>query len=189
MGSNSALPMRQNTFTTPGLRYKNLGKSGLRVSNVALGTWTVFSPAVSEGEAESIIKLAIESGINLFDLSEAHSGLRAEIDFARIIKKFAWKRTSFIVATKIYWSTKSEERGLSRKHIIESVKASLQRLQVDYIDIVIVHKADAMCPMEGKLKKLFAPNGNFIFLNFVRNYSSNGLCHLTKRMGFVLGHC
>lgn len=189
MGSNSALPMRQNTFTTPGLRYKNLGKSGLRVSNVALGTWTVFSPAVSEGEAESIIKLAIESGINLFDLSEAHSGLRAEIDFARIIKKFAWKRTSFIVATKIYWSTKSEERGLSRKHIIESVKASLQRLQVDYIDIVIVHKADAMCPMEGKLKKLFAPNGNFIFLNFVRNCSSNGLCHLTKRMGFVLGHC
>lgn len=104
---------------------------------------------VSDEQAESVIKLAADSGINLFDLSEAHSGVRAEIEMGRIIKKFAWKRTSYIIATKIYWSTKSEERGLSRKHIIESVKASLQRLQLDYIDIIIIHKADAMCPMEG----------------------------------------
>uniref|UniRef100_T1GRL3 NADP-dependent oxidoreductase domain-containing protein n=1 Tax=Megaselia scalaris TaxID=36166 RepID=T1GRL3_MEGSC len=55
---------------------------------------------------------------------------------------------SYVITTKIYWSTKSEERGLSRKHIIECVKASLQRLQLCYIDIVIIHKADAMCPME-----------------------------------------
>jgi aryl-alcohol dehydrogenase-like predicted oxidoreductase len=147
--------MKQNMYTTPGLRYKNLGKSGLRVSNVGLGTWTVFSPNVTETEAESIVKLAVDSGINLFDLSEIHSGVRAEIELGRIIQKFGWKRTSYIICTKIYWSTKSEERGLSRKHIIESVKASLQRLQVDYIDIVIIHKADAMCPMEGNYFEYF----------------------------------
>lgn len=59
---------------TPGLRYKNLGKSGLRVSNIGLGTWAVFGPAVSEESSEDIINLALDSGINLFDLSEAHSG-------------------------------------------------------------------------------------------------------------------
>lgn len=121
------------------------------MSNVGLGTWSVFSPMVSDEQAELIIKLAIDSGINLFDLSEAHSGIKAEIEMGKIIQKYGWKRNSYIIVTKIYWSTKSEERGLSRKHIIESVKASLQRLQVDYIDIILVHKADAMCPMEGKV--------------------------------------
>lgn len=119
------------------------------MSNVGLGTWSVFSPLVSDEQAEAIIKLAADSGVNLFDLSEAHSGVRAELELGRIIQKYGWKRNSYIIVTKIYWSTKSEERGLSRKHIIESVKASLQRLKVDYIDIILVHKADAMCPMEG----------------------------------------
>ncbi|XP_062557892.1 uncharacterized protein LOC134222746 [Armigeres subalbatus] len=148
LGSNPAIPVRNNATTTPGLRYKNLGKSGLRVSNVGLGTWPIFSPGVSENQAEAILRLAVDSGINLFDLSEAHSGTRAEIELGKIIQKAGWKRTSYIITTKIYWSTKSEERGLSRKHIIESVQASLQRLQLSYIDIILVHKADSMCPME-----------------------------------------
>jgi potassium voltage-gated channel Shaker-related subfamily A, beta member 2 len=150
-GTNPAI--RPTAPITPGLRYKNLGKSGLRVSSVGLGTWSIFSPMVSDEQAEAIIKLASDSGINLFDLSEAHSGIRAELELGRIIQKYNWKRTSYVIVTKIYWSTKSEERGLSRKHIIESVKASLQRLKVDYIDIILIHKADAMCPMEGNLCK------------------------------------
>ncbi|KAK9708537.1 Aldo/keto reductase family [Popillia japonica] len=112
------------------------------------GTWPTFSPNVTEEQAEQIIVLAVDSGINVFDLSEAHSGTRAEVELGRILSRRAWKRTSYIVTTKIYWSTRSEERGLSRKHIIESVRASLQRLQLSYIDVVIVHKADPMCPME-----------------------------------------
>lgn len=72
-----------------------------------------------------------------------------ETELGKIIQRSGWKRSSYVIATKIYWSTKSEERGLSRKHIIESVKASLQRLQLAYIDIVIIYKADSMCPMEG----------------------------------------
>lgn len=123
------LPIRQNTTTTPGLRYKNLGKSGLRVSNVGLGTWPIFSPGVSEEQAEAILKLAVESGINLFDLSEAHSGkylfktnyvhrisidnpfrpstgIRAELELGRIIQKSGWKRSGYVITTKIYWSTK-----------------------------------------------------------------------------------
>jgi aryl-alcohol dehydrogenase-like predicted oxidoreductase len=146
-GVNSSI--RPTSTPTPGLRYKNLGKSGLRCSNVGLGTWSLFTPAIAFEQADSIIKLAYDSGINVFDLSEAHSGMRAENDMGKIIQKYNWKRTTYIIVTKIYWSTRSEERGLSRKHIIESVKASLQRLQVDYIDIILIHKADSMCPMEG----------------------------------------
>ncbi|CAH0557178.1 unnamed protein product, partial [Brassicogethes aeneus] len=142
------LQLARQASVTPGLRYRNLGKSGLRVSNIGLGTWPTFGPNVTEEQAEQIIVLAVESGINVFDLSEAHSGTRAEVELGRILTRRGWKRTSYIVTTKIYWSTRSEERGLSRKHIIESVKASLLRLQLSYIDVVIVHKADPMCPME-----------------------------------------
>ncbi|EDV35217.2 uncharacterized protein Dana_GF22636, isoform G [Drosophila ananassae] len=144
LGSNPALPLRHGSTPTPGLRYKNLGKSGLRISNVGLGTWPVFSPGVSDDQAEAILKLAIESGINLFDISEAHS----ETEIGKILQRAGWKRTAYVITTKVYWSTKSEERGLSLKHIIECVRASLQRLQLQYIDIVIIHKADPMCPME-----------------------------------------
>ncbi|KAB0798073.1 hypothetical protein PPYR_09066 [Photinus pyralis] len=140
--------LSRQTSLTPGLRYRNLGKSGLRVSNIGLGTWPIFGPGVTEEQAEQIVSLAMDSGINVFDLSEAHSGTRAEVELGRILIRKGWKRSSFVVNTKIYWSTRSEERGLSRKHIIESVKASLGRLQLAYIDVVIVHKADPMCPME-----------------------------------------
>ncbi|XP_041987860.1 voltage-gated potassium channel subunit beta-2 isoform X3 [Aricia agestis] len=128
---------------TPGLRYKNLGKSGLRVPNIGLGLWTTLN----EYCIEDIIVTALENGINLFDLSEAHCA-RGELDLGKILKKRNIKRTSVIITTKIYWSTKSDERGLSRKHIIESVKTSLQRLQVEYIDVVLLHKTDPVCPME-----------------------------------------
>lgn len=126
LGSNPGLPIRHCTSATPGLRYKNLGKSGLRISNVGLGTWSIFAPSVSEEQAETIIKLAVDSGINIFDLSEAHSGkhyffvrvfpinhqflcslgIRAEIELGKILQKYQWKRASYVVTTKIYWSTK-----------------------------------------------------------------------------------
>jgi aryl-alcohol dehydrogenase-like predicted oxidoreductase len=146
---------------------------------------------VSDEQAEAIIKLAADSGINLFDLSEAHSGIRAELELGRIIQKYNWKRTSYIIVTKIYWSTKSEERGLSRKHIIESVKASLQRLKVDYIDIILVHKADAMCPMEGNLCE--AKRGVLIENKCLSTpcSSRNDSCHELRhqpRLVSLLGH-
>ncbi|XP_034947370.1 voltage-gated potassium channel subunit beta-2 isoform X2 [Chelonus insularis] len=142
---------QRSQHPSPGIRYRNLGKSGLRVSNVGLGTWTTFGGmggCTSEETAEAVVALAYDSGINVFDLSEAHSGHRAETQLGRILLRRGWNRSSYIVTTKIYWNTKSEGRGLSRKHIIESVQASLARLQLSYIDIVMIHKVDPMCPME-----------------------------------------
>ncbi|CAH0578198.1 unnamed protein product [Chrysodeixis includens] len=146
MGNHSAMP----SVVTPGLRYKNLGKSGLRVPNIGLGIWNMLN----EDCAEDVIMTALENGINLFDLSEAHCA-KGEAELGKILKKRNVRRTSVIITTKIYWSTKfahtnnrSDERGLSRKHIVESVKASLARLQVEYIDVVLLHKVDPVCPME-----------------------------------------
>lgn len=88
-------------------------------------------------------------GREIFIVCFVYYFLPAEVELGKIIQKYGWKRPGYVVTIKIYWSMKSEERGLSRKHIIESVKASLQRLQLPYVDIVIIYKADPMCPMEG----------------------------------------
>lgn len=95
------------------------------------------------------------------------------MELGKIIQKFGWKRVGYVVTIKIYWSMKSEERGLSRKHIIESVKASLLRLQLPYVDIVIIYKADPMCPMEGLIlsqqilyNKIQYPFYDFFFIYF-----------------------
>ncbi|CAK1555003.1 unnamed protein product [Leptosia nina] len=139
MGNHASMP----SSVTPGLRYKNLGKSGLRVPNIGLGLWTMLN----EDVAEDLIMTALENGINLFDLSEAHYA-KGETELGRILKKRNVRRSSVIITTKIYWSTKSDERGQSRKHIIETVKSSLARLQLEYIDVVLLHKVDHVCPME-----------------------------------------
>lgn len=106
-----------------GLRYKNIGKSGLRVSNVALGTWSVFANGITEEQAETIIRLAYESGINLFDLSDLHSGPRAEIEMGNILKKTNWKRMTYVVTVKIYWSTKYDDLAIFRLYIERALLA------------------------------------------------------------------
>ncbi|KAK7093598.1 voltage-gated potassium channel subunit beta-2-like [Littorina saxatilis] len=131
------------------IRYRNLGKSGLRVSNIGLGTWVTFGGQVSEEVAEELLTLAYESGINFFDTAEVYASGKAEIVLGKILKKKNWRRSSYIISTKLYWGGKAEtERGLSRKHIIEGLRGSLDRLQLDYVDIVFANKSDSHTPME-----------------------------------------
>lgn len=141
------------------MQYRNLGKSGLRVSCVGLGTWVTFGAQVSDEMAEEILTLAYESGINFFDTAEVYAAgkihfvdqiaMRAEIVLGKILSKKTWRRSSYIVSSKIYWGGKAEtEKGLSRKHIIEGLKGSLERLQLEYVDIVFANKPDPHTPME-----------------------------------------
>ncbi|XP_046558758.1 voltage-gated potassium channel subunit beta-2-like isoform X3 [Haliotis rubra] len=131
------------------VHYRNLGKSGLRVSNIGFGTWVTFGGQVSEEVAEELLTLAYESGINLFDTAEVYAAGKAENTLGNILKKKSWRRSSYILSTKIYWGGKAEtEKGLSRKHIVEGLKGSLERLQQDYVDIVFANKPDSHTPME-----------------------------------------
>ncbi|XP_071315416.1 voltage-gated potassium channel subunit beta-2-like isoform X1 [Trachinotus anak] len=129
--------------------HRNLGKSGLRVSCLGLGTWVTFGSQISDEMAESVMTVAYDSGINLFDTAEVYASGRAETTLGNILKKKGWRRSSYVVTTKIYWGGQAEtERGLSRKHIIEGLRGSLSRLQLDYVDIVFANRSDVNAPME-----------------------------------------
>ncbi|XP_071898385.1 voltage-gated potassium channel subunit beta-1 isoform X1 [Anas platyrhynchos] len=128
---------------------KNLGKSGLRVSCLGLGTWVTFGGQISDEVAEQLMTIAYESGVNLFDTAEVYAAGKAEVILGNILKKKGWRRSSLVITTKLYWGGKAEtERGLSRKHIIEGLKASLQRLQLEYVDVVFANRPDNNTPME-----------------------------------------
>uniref|UniRef100_F6T5Y6 Potassium channel, voltage gated subfamily A regulatory beta subunit 3 n=1 Tax=Xenopus tropicalis TaxID=8364 RepID=F6T5Y6_XENTR len=139
--------LRESTVKATGMKYRNLGKSGLRVSCLGLGTYV--STCIYTAVAENLMTVAYEHGINLFDTAEVYAAGRAERTLGKILKKKEWRRSSYVVTTKIYWGGQAEtERGLSRKHIIEGLRGSLERLQLDYVDIVFANRMDPNSPME-----------------------------------------
>ncbi|XP_054996174.1 voltage-gated potassium channel subunit beta-2 isoform X2 [Sorex araneus] len=138
------------TARQTGMKYRNLGKSGLRVSCLGLGTWVTFGGQITDEMAEQLMTLAYDNGINLFDTAEVYAAGKAEVVLGNIIKKKGWRRSSLVITTKIFWGGKAEtERGLSRKHVIEGLRASLERLQLEYVDVVFANRPDPNTPMEG----------------------------------------
>ncbi|KAG7520903.1 voltage-gated potassium channel subunit beta-2-like [Solea senegalensis] len=147
--------LRDSTSYSTGMIYRNLGKSGLRVSCLGLGTWVTFGGQITNEVAEELTTLAYENGINLFDTAEVYSAGKAEVVLGSVIKKKGWSRSSLVITTKIFWGGKAEtERGLSRKHIIEGLRASLQRLQLDYVDVVFANRPDPNTPIEETVRAM-----------------------------------
>ncbi|XP_047293001.1 voltage-gated potassium channel subunit beta-3 isoform X2 [Homo sapiens] len=141
--------LRESTGRGTGMKYRNLGKSGLRVSCLGLGTWVTFGSQISDETAEDVLTVAYEHGVNLFDTAEVYAAGKAERTLGNILKSKGWRRSSYVITTKIFWGGQAEtERGLSRKHIIEGLRGSLERLQLGYVDIVFANRSDPNCPME-----------------------------------------
>lgn len=131
------------------MEYRFLGNSGLKVSALGLGGWVTFGHQVSQDVTNECIRVAFESGINFFDCAETYAGGQSEIDMGIAIKTFGWKRSELVISTKIFWGGKGpNDRGLSRKHIVEGLDACLQRLQLDYVDLVFAHRPDPNTPIE-----------------------------------------
>ncbi|KAI9325118.1 NADP-dependent oxidoreductase domain-containing protein [Zopfochytrium polystomum] len=131
------------------MEYRHLGRSGLKVSVLSLGGWITYGGQVGDDAAEACLKVAYENGINFFDNAEVYASGKSEISMGKAIKKFGWPRSSYVISTKIYWGGPTvNERGLSRKHIIEGTKAAIDRLQLDYVDLVFAHRPDDTTPME-----------------------------------------
>ncbi|OWK14018.1 KCNAB3 [Cervus elaphus hippelaphus] len=141
--------LRESTGRGTGMKYRNLGKSGLRVSCLGLGTWVTFGSQISDETAEDVLTVAYEHGVNLFDTAEVYAAGKAERTLGNILKSKGWRRSSYVITTKIFWGGQAEtERGLSRKHIIEGLRGSLERLQLGYVDIVFANRLDPNSPME-----------------------------------------
>jgi 1-deoxyxylulose-5-phosphate synthase len=142
------------------MKYINLGKTGLKVSRLSLGTMTYGSPqwrewVLPEEESRPLIKRALEVGINFFDTADAYSLGVSEKIVGQALKDFV-KRDQVIIATKVCYPMGDgpNDRGLSRKHILDSIDASLQRLQTDYVDLYQIHRWDYETPIEETLEAL-----------------------------------
>ncbi|SDW14118.1 voltage-dependent potassium channel beta subunit, animal [Alicyclobacillus hesperidum] len=136
------------------MRYRQIGNSGLRVSEVGLGSWLTYGNATERETAIACIDRAYELGINFFDTANAYNRGQAELVVGEALRKYP--RASYVLATKVYFPMGDgpNDRGLSRKHIIEQCEASLQRLGVDYIDLYQCHRFDPTVSLEETLYAL-----------------------------------
>ncbi|MFC4099351.1 aldo/keto reductase family protein [Paenibacillus xanthanilyticus] len=134
------------------MQYRRLGRSGLKVSEIGLGSWLTYGSATAEETAQACIHRAYELGINFFDTSNSYPG--AEEVLGRALT--AYPRSSYVLATKLFFPQGSgpNDRGLSRKHIMEQCEASLKRLGTDYIDLYQCHRFDADTPIDETLRAL-----------------------------------
>jgi voltage-dependent potassium channel beta subunit len=133
------------------MQYKNLGKSGLQVSRLSLGSWLTFGKQISDDTAEALMTYAYEQGINFFDNAEIYARGKSEEVMGAILKKKGWARDSYIVSSKAFFGIGGElptQKGLSRKHLIEACEAALKRFQLDYLDLFYCHRPDKQTPIE-----------------------------------------
>lgn len=142
------------------MKYTRLGNTGLKVSRICLGTMTYGSPkwrewVLSEEQSRPFIERSLEAGINFFDTADMYSLGESEAVLGRALKEFA-KREQVVIATKVFhpMSDDPNDRGLSRKHIFDSIDASLGRLQTDYVDLYQIHRWDNETPIEETLEAL-----------------------------------
>lgn len=135
------------------MEYRRLGKSGLQLSVLSFGSWVSFKNQIEDKTADALMGIAYDNGINFFDNSEAYAGGESEKMMGRVLKIKKWDRTSFTVSSKVFFGlhgkeNKPNQKGLSRKHVMEACNAALQRLQVDYLDLFFCHRADKNTPIE-----------------------------------------
>jgi 1-deoxyxylulose-5-phosphate synthase len=143
------------------MQYVNLGNAGLRVSRLCLGMMSFGEHegrawALDESAAEPIVRRAVEGGIVFFDTADVYNGGQSEIVTGRLLRKLFGMREEYVVATKVHGRTMPGEngRGLSRKHVLASIDASLQRLELDYVDLYQIHRWDDTTPIEETMDAL-----------------------------------
>jgi aryl-alcohol dehydrogenase-like predicted oxidoreductase len=125
------------------MQYRKLGRTGLKVSAISLGSWLTYAGHVLDENNFSCHKAAYKAGINFFDTAESYEDGKAEILLGKAIKQFRWKRQDLVISTKLFFgkggSGVNKVYTLSRKHVIKGILHSLKRLQLDYIDIFYAH--------------------------------------------------
>jgi voltage-dependent potassium channel beta subunit len=130
------------------MNYRRMGETGLKISEVSLGAWLTFGKQIDDQTARELMLYAYEQGVNYFDNADAYAGGQAEKVMGKILEELP--RQSVVVSSKVFWQTFEGPtgRGLSRKHILESCDASLERLGLEYVDLYFCHRYDPETPVE-----------------------------------------
>lgn len=134
------------------MEHRHLGRSGLKVSELTYGNWITHASQIDEDTAHATVHAALDAGITTFDTADVYAGTRAEEVLGRALH--GQRRAGLEICTKVYWPTGPgvNDRGLSRKHIMESIEGSLRRLQTDYVDLYQAHRFDVETPLEETLR-------------------------------------
>jgi voltage-dependent potassium channel beta subunit len=132
------------------MEYRNLGRSGLQVSSLSLGSWLTFGKQIGDDIAERLMAVAYDHGVNFFDNAEIYARGQSEVVMGRILRKLNWDRSTYLVSSKVFFGDGGKlpnQTGLSRKHVFEACHAALRRLQVDYLDLYFCHRPDKNTPI------------------------------------------
>ena len=137
------------------MEYRRLGKAGVQVSALSLGSWVTFGQQISDEVAAELMKTAYDQGVNFFDNAEAYAAGRSEIVMGNILRKMGWSHESFLVSSKVFWGgSLPNQEGLSRKHVMEACHNALRRLQVEYLDLYFCHRPDPHTPIEETVRAM-----------------------------------
>ncbi len=133
------------------MQYRRLGRAGIRVSLLSLGSWVTFHNQVKADAAVEMMKLAYEAGVNFFDNAEVYASGKSEEVMGAALKTLGWRRSSYLVSTKFFWGLHdgvNERNTLNRKRLLEGIDGSLHRLGLDYVDLIFCHRPDRETPIE-----------------------------------------
>ena len=136
------------------MQYRRLGRSGLQVSQLSLGSWVTYHNQVDVAAAREMLALAMDAGINFFDNAEAYAGGQSEVVMGEAFKALKWPRLNYIVSTKFFWGLDRDGQSinrketLNRKYLMQAIDGSLQRMGLDFIDLVYCHRPDPHTPIE-----------------------------------------
>jgi voltage-dependent potassium channel beta subunit len=133
------------------MQYRRLGRSGLQVSLFSLGSWVSFGDQIGIAEATDCMQAAYDAGVNFFDNAESYAGGESERIMGAAITKLGWARYSYVISTKLYWGLHelpNMQNTLNRKYLMQAIDGSLERLGLDFVDLVYCHRADPKTPIE-----------------------------------------
>jgi len=133
------------------MEYRHLGKAGIQVSELSFGSWVTFHNQADVNAAVEMMSAAYEAGVNFFDNAEVYASGKSEEVMGTALKQLGWRRGSYLISTKFYWGLHdniNEKSTLNRKRLIEGINGSLERLQLDYVDLIYCHRPDKTTPIE-----------------------------------------
>ena len=139
------------------MEYRRLGRSGLKVSVLSFGSWVTFGPQLDEGLASDCLGAAREAGVNFFDNAESYSGGESERIMGKALARLGWPRHSYVVSTKIFWGIHdvvNVRNTLNRKYLLQAIEGSLERFDLDFVDLVFCHRADPETPLEETVRAM-----------------------------------